>query len=119
MAGWMAGQMLVRRSRADGRAAGLVLGRQDLAERGHVLDRDDDLQLQRLARAGIDDGDLAVRADAAEEAGDGLERPLGRAQADALERRRVVAAQALEALEAQGQVRAALACRRWRGPRRR
>ena len=30
--------------------------------RGHVLDRHDDLQVERLARAGVDDGDLAVRA---------------------------------------------------------
>ena len=41
--------------RADRRAAGLLLVRQDLAERGHVLDRDDDLELERLARAGVDD----------------------------------------------------------------
>ena len=53
--GWMAGQMLVRASAADGRAARLLVERQGLAEPAHVLDRDDDLQLERLARAGVDD----------------------------------------------------------------
>ncbi len=99
---------------ADDRAAGLLVLRQHLAEPGHVLDGDDDLDLERLARAGVDDRDLAPLPHPAEEPGDRLERPLGRAQADALERlrRRVVRcggrAQALEALEAQRQVRAAL-----------
>ena len=58
--GWIAGQMLVRFSPPD-RAAGLLLERQDLAEPGHVLDRHDDLELERLARAGVDDLDLAAR----------------------------------------------------------
>ena len=40
---------------ADDRAAGLLVHRQHLAEPGHVLDRDDDLELERLARAGVDD----------------------------------------------------------------
>ena len=66
------------------RAAGLLVERQDLAGRGHVLDRDDDLELERLASAGIDDRHVAAGPDAAEEAGDRLERALGRAQADPL-----------------------------------
>src|SRR4029079_12442180 len=41
---------------AHRRAAGLLLLRQDLAEGRHVLDRDDDLQVERLAGTGIDDG---------------------------------------------------------------
>ena len=53
--GWIAGQMLVRRSPPVGRAAGLLVERQDLAERRHVVDRDDDLEVERLARAGVDD----------------------------------------------------------------
>ena len=86
--GWIAGQMLVRMSPLRGRAAGLLVERQDLADRRHVVDRDDDLEVERLARAGIDDRDLAARADAAEEPGDRLERPLRGGQADALHRRR-------------------------------
>ena len=82
--GWIAGQMLVRRSPRPRRAAGLLVGRQDLAERRHVVDRDDDLEVERLARAGIDDLDLAVRPDAAEEPGDRVERPLRGGQADPL-----------------------------------
>ena len=65
----------------------------DLAELGHVLDRDHDLDLERLAHAGVDDGDRPgpapgrrVVLEAAEEAGDLLERPLGGRQADALRR---------------------------------
>ena len=101
---------------ADDRAAGLLVHRQDLAQARHVLDRHDDLELERLARAGVDDRDLATLADPAEIPGDGLERSLGGAEADALDRTRsspssVVArrsAQALEALEAQREVGAAL-----------
>ena len=54
--------------------------------------------------------DLAVRPDAAEEAGDRLERALRRAKADALGRSRRPSrrAQALEALEAEREVGAAL-----------
>ncbi len=96
-----------------GRAAGLLVQGQDLAGRGHVLDRDDDLELERLAGAGIDDRHLATRPDAAEEPGDRLERPLGGAEPDPL-RRTAAAALALarcdeplEALQAQRKVRAA------------
>ena len=57
--------------------------------------------------------DLAAGPDAAEEAGDRLERPLGGAQADPLRWRGAspsvaVAPQPLQALEAQREVRAAL-----------
>ena len=89
IAGWIAGQMLALRLRVRGRAAGLLVERQDLAGRGHVLDRDDDLELERLAGAGVDDRHLAARPDAAEEPGDRLERSLGRRQADPLRRRRL------------------------------
>ena len=74
---------------AAGPLDGLV---DDLAERAHVLDRDDDLDLERLAHPGVDDGDrpgpaLAVGAlVAAEEPGDLVERALGGRQPDALRR---------------------------------
>ena len=51
----------------------------------HVLDRHVDLQVERLAHAGVDDRAVAARAD--EEAADLLERALRGRQADALERR--------------------------------
>jgi hypothetical protein len=69
-----------------GRAAGLLVEREDLAGGGHVLDRNDDLQLERLAGAGVDDRHVAARSDAAEEPCDRLERALGGGQADALRR---------------------------------
>ena len=108
---------------AEHRAAGLLLRGESLAEAGHVLDRDDDLELERLAGAGVDDGDLAPVAGAAEETGDGLERTLGGAEADALKGGCDPAAgcpggpsptlaqalQALQALQAQREVRAPLA----------
>ena len=55
MRGWIWGQIELRWSARRGRAAGLLLERQDLADRGHVLDRHDDLELERLAHAGVDD----------------------------------------------------------------
>ena len=67
-------------------AAGLLVERQDLAWCGHVLDRDDDLELQRLAGAGVDDGDVTTGPDPAEEPGDRLEGPLGGAETDPLGR---------------------------------
>ena len=94
--------------RARGRTARLLVERQDLADGGHVVDRDHDLEVERLARPGIDDLDVAVRSDAAEEPGDRVERPLRGAQADALERRRVRGSKALEPLEAEGEVGATL-----------
>ena len=51
-----------------GRPTWLVLGRQELADRRHVVDRHDDLELERLARARVDDGDLAIGAHPAQEA---------------------------------------------------
>ena len=103
---------------AEDRTPGLLVHRQDLAEPRHVLDRDDDLELERLARAGIDDADLAALADATEVPRDGLERPLRGAEADPLDPRRgrvgrvvrvvPAAPQDLEALQAQGEVGAAL-----------
>ncbi len=86
IAGWIAGQMLALASGFVAGPPGCWIERQDLAGRGHVLDRDDDLELERLAGAGIDDRHLAARPDAAEEAGDRLERSLGRAQPDPLRR---------------------------------
>ena len=105
--------------RARGRAAGLFVGRQDLADGGHVLDRDDDLEFERLAGAGIDDGDLAAGADPAEEAADRLERPLRGGEADPL-RGGVVPgrAEGLEAFQAEGPGGRRASSRRWRGPRR-
>ena len=72
------------------RPAGLVVERQDLADRRHVVDRDDHLEIERLARAGVDDRDLAAGTDAAEEAGDRIERPLRGREPDALHGRRVL-----------------------------
>ena len=51
----MLGQMLCARTGRVGRPAAGSLD--DLAEVAHVLDRDDDLDLERLADAGVDDGD--------------------------------------------------------------
>jgi hypothetical protein len=47
--GWIAGQMLVA-CRRWWPAAGLLVERQDLADGGHIVHRDDDLQVERLAR---------------------------------------------------------------------
>ncbi len=89
----------------------------DLAQAAHVLDRDDDLDLQRLAHAGVDDGDRARAAFglAAEEAGDLVERALGGRQADALGR---LLGPLLEPLEGERQVGAPLGRRPGRGSRR-
>ena len=79
-----------------------------LAEVGHVLDRDHDLDLHRLADAGVDDRHrtrLAGRGVAAEEAGDLLERTLRGRQPDALGR---AGGDLLQPLERQRQVGAAL-----------
>ena len=82
----------------------------------HRLDRHVDLEVERLAHAGVDDRARAPRAD--HEAADLLERVLRRAEADALRRRGRPAA-AREPLERERQVRAALRRRRRRGSRRR
>ena len=71
----------------------------------HRLDRDVDLQVERLAHAGVDDRARAARAD--HEAADLLERVLRRGEPDAL-RLVPVALQRGEALERQREVRAAL-----------
>ncbi len=94
--------------RAGRRSAGLLVRRQDLAHRGHVVDRDDHLELERLARAGIDDLDLATRTDAGHEPPDRLERALRGRQADPLGRPGVRRAEVLEALQAEREVRAPL-----------
>ena len=70
---------------------------------GHVLDRDLDRDLHRLAVPGVDDRDLA--AGAAEEPGDLLERPLRRREPDPL---RLLGGQRRQPLEAEGEVGAAL-----------
>ncbi len=90
--------------RADRRAAGLLLLGQDVADGAHVVDRHDDLQVERLSGARIDDRDLAVRPDATEEAGDRVERPLGGGQADALRRLRALGTERLQPFQAQGEV---------------
>ena len=86
------------------RAAGLLLERQRLTETAHVLDRHDDRELERLARARIDDPDLAAGPGAAEEAGDRVERTLRRREPDPLEPRCIGGAQRLEPFEAERQV---------------
>ena len=79
-------------------------------EAGHVLDRHLDPQVEGLLRAGVDDRHrprlpLAQALAAAEVAGHLLERPLGRREADPLER---PAGDLLEPLEGQGEVRSPL-----------
>ncbi len=73
-----------------------------VAEVGQVLHRDAHLEIELLADAGVDDGDVPVAAD---EAGDLLERALRRRQRDALG---LVVAEGGEALEREREVRAAL-----------
>ena len=90
------------------RTAGSLVERDDLADGRHVLDRDDDPELERLACPGVDDRDLAVGPAAAEEAGDRLERSLGGREADPLRRSSALGPEVLEALEAQRQVGPAL-----------
>ena len=70
---------------------------------GHAVDRHMDLQVERLAHAGVHDAALAPRPD--EEPADLLERPLGGGQPDPLERARGLL---LEPLERERQVSAAL-----------
>ena len=78
----------------------------DAPELGHVLDRDDDLDLHGLAVAGVDDGHGtgSLGRLAAQEPRDLLERSLRGGQADALRRR---VRQLLEPFERERQVRAA------------
>ena len=72
------------------------------AELAQVLDRHDDLEIELLARARVDELDRAVAGD---EAADLLERPLRRGEADPLHR---PLEQRVEPLEAEGEMRAAL-----------
>ena len=100
----------VEQHRGDGRpdrVAGLGIVARGLPGLAHVLDRDDHLQLERLADAGVDDAHRprAPVALAAEEPGDLVERPLRGRQPDALRRLR---AEPLEPLQRERQVRAAL-----------
>ena len=69
----------------------------------HVLDRNDDLEIQLLADSGVDELDLAARS--GDEPPDLLHRPLRRREPEALEGS---VDQALESLERQRQMRAAL-----------
>ena len=78
------------------------LGRVSL-QVAHVLDGHFDRDLQRLAAAGVDDGDLARGA--GQELAHLFQRALGRAKADAL---RIFRRQCAQAFQAQGQVGAAL-----------
>jgi hypothetical protein len=68
----------------------------------HVLDRNDDAQVELLRPAGVDQLDLAASGD---EAPDLVQRPLGRREADALER---LGRESFQPLEAEGEMRAAL-----------
>ena len=71
----------------------------------HVLDRDDHLQVELLARAGVDDPD---RPRPRHEPPDLLDRALRRGQADALDR---LADEPVEPLDREREVRAALGAR--------
>ena len=72
-------------------------------ELAHVFERNDDLQIELLLRTSVDELDLSACSH--DEATDLGERSLGRGEADPLER---FLDQALEALEAEREVRAAL-----------
>ena len=91
------------------RATGLLVEWQDLPDRRHVVHRDDDLEVERLARAGIDDRHVPVGSDSAEEPADRLERPLRGGQADPLDRPGVgtsaARTQRFQTLERQRQMR--------------
>ena len=87
--------------------------RRGRAELAHVLDRDDDLEVELLARAGVDE--LGSARPPRDEAADLLERPLRRREPDALQRLLARAARAARP-RARGARRAS--CRRPRAPRR-
>ena len=72
------------------------------AQLAQVLDGDDDLEVELLARAGVDELDRAVAGD---EAADLLERPLRRREADPLRR---ALEQGIEPLQREREVDAAL-----------
>jgi hypothetical protein len=94
--------------RSGGRAAGLLVGRQDLTHRRHVVDRDNHLELERLARTRVHDPDVAPGTDTGHEPGDRLERSLRGGQADPLGWLGVRGAESLQPLEAQREMRTAL-----------
>ena len=100
------------------RPAGLLVERQHLAHRRHVVDRHHDLEIERLPRARVDDRDLAAGPDPAEEPGDRVERSLRGRQTDPLHRRearpgrlRRAVSEGLEPLEAEGEMGAAFGAR--------
>ena len=103
MLGQMQETRAVRRpvgSPSGRRLSSVALGRQV----AHVLDRDDDLDLERLADAGVDDRDgprLVRRGVPAEEPGHLLQRALRGRQPDALRR---AGGDLLQALQRQRQV---------------
>ena len=84
------------------------LGR--LPEAGHVFDRHLDAKLEGLLTAGVEHAHRSRHAvvESAEESRDLVERPLRRGKADPLQLLRATAAQLLEPLERQRQVRSAL-----------
>ena len=84
---------------AGGRS-GQIFGQ--LAEVGHVLDRDDDLEVERLLDRRLHDGD---RAAAGQEGGDLVDGTHGCRQPDALGR---LIEQRVEPFQGEGEVRAAL-----------
>src|SRR5919106_629678 len=88
-----------------GRVWGRLIG--DGSDRGHVLDRNDDLHLHRLSDAGVDDGDWprSVLRLSAEESRDLVERALGCRKADSLWWR---VCDLLESLQRKRQVRSTL-----------
>ena len=85
----------------------VVLGRRVLPELGHVVDRDDDLELQLLARTRVDDRHRpwSVGPEATQEPRDLVERALRRGKADPLRR---PVRDLVEPFEAQHEVRTAL-----------
>ncbi len=93
----------VPRLRPRGRSSGRFLELHRVAHAGHVLHGHHDLEIELLACPGVDDLHLAIGP--AKERRDRGERALRRRQADAL---RVGIGQVAEALEGEGQVRAAL-----------
>ena len=101
-----------RPDRAAHRAAGCGAADRlvdDLAQRAHVLDRHDDLDVEGLAHPGVDDGDRTRlprgAVVAGEEPGDLVERALGGRQPDALDGR---VGDGVESLEGEREVGAPL-----------
>jgi hypothetical protein len=96
------------------RTADLFLERDGIADRGHVLDRDHYLELERLSHASVHDRHRSRRArrsvgsrsaPSTEVTGHNLQRALRRRQPDALRR---PLGQRVQPFEGQGKVRAAL-----------